>query len=315
MSQDLEQESKLRQYLLGELNHEEQVLIEQRLFLESSYVQLAQAIEDDLVDDYLHDDLSAAERKRFESHFLSQTEHHVDFRIGEALNRYLTSDISAHPVTEQVVAVPREVLPLRNRRSVWFALAAAVLIVISIVAWIAIRSNKSPDDRSFEAHVPQPTPTEVPKQQPEPSQVNPNNNERNEVVERNGTDGSKRKSPNEHQPESTVFATILPNLTGRGEGESNEVTIPRTAKHVLLQIPVVTIKNYDKYRFELLSAGRLVDVHNLNVSVHEELGRIVSVLFPTIRLTQKRYEIRLRGLTADGVPGESTTYTFTIKKK
>jgi hypothetical protein len=193
-----------------------------------------------------------------------------------------------------------------------------VLIVISIVAWIAIRSTKSPNDRSFEAHVPQPTPTEVPRQQPEPSPVNPNNNQRNEVVERrNGSDGSDRKSPNQQQPDPTsvVTATILPNLTGRGEGKSNEVTIPRTAKGVLLQIPVITIKNYDRYHFELRSAGHLVDVHNLNESDHEKLGRMVSVLVPTRRLTQKRYEIRLHGLTADRIPGESTTYTFTIKKE
>jgi len=315
MSQDLEEENKLRQYLLGELSHEEQVLIEQRLFLESPYAQLAQAIEDDLVDDYLHNDLTAGERKGFESHFLNQTERRGDLKIAQSLKRYLASEAFAHPVTKQVVAAPGGIL---NRRAIWFALAAAVLIVVSIVTRIAIRSTKSPDDRSFEAHVPQPTPTEVSRQQPEPSPVKPNNNQRNEVVERrNSTDGSDRKSPNQQQPDPTsvVTATILPNLTGRGEGKSNEVTVPRTAKGVLLQIPVITIKNYDRYRFELLSAGRPIKVQNLNVSIDEKLSRIVSVRVPTKRFTQQRYEIRLYGLTPAGVPGESTTYIFTIKKE
>jgi len=315
MSQDLEEQNKLRQYLLGELSHEEQVFIEQRLFLESPYAQLAQTVEDDLVDDYLHNDLTAGERKGFESHFLNQAERRVDLKIAQALKRHLASEAFAHPVTNQVVAAPGKIL---NRRAVWFALAVAVLIVISIVAWIAIRSTKSPHDRSFEAHVPQSTPTEVLRQQPEPSPVNPNNNQRNEVVERrNRTDGSDRKSPNQRQPDLTsiVTATILPNLTGRGEGKSNEVTIPRTAKGVLLQIPVITIKNYDRYRFELLSAGRPIEVKNLNVSVDKKLGRVVSVLVPTKRFNQQRYEIQLHGLNPAGVSGESTTYIFTIKKE
>jgi hypothetical protein len=53
-----EQETRLRQYLLGELDLKDQVLVEQRLFLENQYAELAQAVEDDLVDDYVHDDLT-----------------------------------------------------------------------------------------------------------------------------------------------------------------------------------------------------------------------------------------------------------------
>ena len=71
MKQDPEQESQLRRYLLGELRLEEQVLIEQRLFLDRDYAELAQGVEDDLIDDYVHDDLTPVERQEFETHFLS----------------------------------------------------------------------------------------------------------------------------------------------------------------------------------------------------------------------------------------------------
>lgn len=330
MSQDLNQEIKLRQYLLGELSLEEQVLIEQRLFLESAYADLAQAVEDDLVDDYLHNDLNPNEREKFESYFLNNPDHRGDVRIAQALKQYLTSEVLVHPVTGQVMAgetparFPERYASAGQPRSssgrrptIWLALAAAILIIISIIAWIAIRSTQRPDNRSLEAEVPRTSPTELPSQQPGPSPINRNINERNEVVEqKNRTGGSKEKLPKE-QPEPTaiVTATILPNLTGRGEGGTNEVAISRQTKSVLLNIPVITITNYDRYHFELLGAGRPIDVRNLTVSVDERLGRIVSVLFPAKRLTQQRYEIRLRGLTAGGVPSESTTYFFTVKKQ
>ena len=64
MKEDVEHEAELRQYLLGELTLEEQVLLEQRLFLDSEYAQLAQSVEDDLIDDYVHDDLTEAEREK-----------------------------------------------------------------------------------------------------------------------------------------------------------------------------------------------------------------------------------------------------------
>lgn len=319
MSQDLEQEYKLRQYLLGELGQEEQVLIEQRLFLESSYAQLVQAVEDDLVDDYLHDDLTASELEGFKSHFLTQPERRGDLRIAQALKQFLAAESFAPPVTGQIdekVDIGWRRL-LRSRRPIWFALAAGVLIIISFLTWIAIRSIQRPVDRTFEAHVPQPSPTETPRQQPGPSPVNPNPNDNSKVVEqRNSNEGSRQKRPGERSPELTavVTATILPNLTGRGEGTSNEVAISRTANGVLLKIPVVTIRNYDRYRLELISAGRQIEVQNLNVSVDEELGRIVSLLIPTTRLSKQKYEIRLRGLTAAGGLGESRTYSFIVKR-
>jgi len=318
MSQDLEQEYKLRQYLLGELSLEEQVLIEQRLFLESSYAQLAQAVEDDLVDDYLHNDLTASELQGFKSHFLSQPERRGDVRIARALKHYLAAESFLPPVKEQLDK-QQDVgwRLLRNRRPIRYALAAGVLLIVSLVTWIVIRSIQRPPDRSFEAHVPQATPTETPRQQPEPSPVNPNPNEKSNVVEqRNGSDGPRRRSPDGQPPDLTpvITATILWNLTGRGEGTSNEVLIPPTAKGVLLKIAVVTIRNYDRYRLELISAGRPIEVQNLDVKVDEKLGRMVSLVIPTTRLTQQKYEIRLHGLTAAGTRAEPRTYSFTVKR-
>src|SRR5215813_5653673 len=91
MKHDVQQEIKLRRYLLGELPLEEQVLVEQQLFLDSEYAELQQAVKDDLIDEYLVDELRGSEREEFVNHFLLLPEHGADLRIAEALKKYLAT--------------------------------------------------------------------------------------------------------------------------------------------------------------------------------------------------------------------------------
>ena len=97
MAYDSEQEHKLRRYFLGELKFEEQVLVEQQLFLDNDYAEVAQVVEDDLIDDYLHDDLTVDERRRFEGRFLKRPEREVDLRIANALSRYIAPSTFVAP--------------------------------------------------------------------------------------------------------------------------------------------------------------------------------------------------------------------------
>lgn len=355
MKQDPEQESQLRRYMLGETRLEEQVLIEQRLFLDRDYVELSQSVEDDLIDDYVHDDLTAVERQEFETHFLKTPERREDLRIAQAVQRHLASEAITPSVVNQVIrafsisAQPRTALretgaqnvgsrideqhpaslstPLKRRPVVWLALAAAVLIVLSIISWIVIRSVSKPSSDRLEAQQPQVLPTEPPKQQqrgPSPP-VNDNSGSRVETVERRGpTDEPKKKSTNdqtrrqpEQQPNSATFAavTIYPGGTSRSVGQTKQVTITSEQTEVNLKLPLPTTKNYERYRLELLSGRRRIHVQTLDSKPDEELGRVVFVRLPASLLTHQHYEMKLRGIASNGSPGEPTTYSFTVKKK
>jgi len=355
MKQDPEQETQLRRYLLGELRLEEQVLIEQQLFLDRDYVQLAQAVEDDLIDDYVQDDLTAVEREKFETHFLKIPEHRADLKIAQALQRHLASEPMIPSVVNQVIqafsgsAQPAMALheagtqststgfeeqhpalrsmPLKRKPVVWFALAAAVLIVLSIITWIAVQSVNKPGSDRFEAQKPQTVPTEQPQQQqPGPSlPVNDNSGNRDETVERrDGTDGSKKKStqdktgrqPQQRSTPGTFAAvTIFPGGTSRGTGQTNQVPISSGQTEVNLKLPLPTTKNYERYGFELLNGQRRIHVQTLDSKLDEEMGRVVFVTLPVSLLTHQRYEMKLRGIASNGSPGEPTTYAFTVKKE
>lgn len=350
MKQDPEQESQLRQYLLGELRLEEEVLIGQRLFLDRDYAELAQGVEDDLIDDYVHNDLTPGERQEFETHFLKTPEHREDLRIAQAFQKHLISEPMTPSVVNQVIrafsnsAQPamafREagtqsantgleeqrpaVLSTSRRRKpvVWFALAAAVLIVLSIISWIVIRSVNKPGSDGLEAQQPQTVPTEPAKQQ-EPRPSLPIND--NQTVERrDGSDEPKKKSTNDQtrrQPEqqrtTATFAavTIYPGGTSRGTGQPNQVTIKSEQIEIYLKLPLPTTKNYERYRLELLSGPSRIHVQTLDSKPDEEFGRVVFVTLPVSLLTHQHYEMKLRGIARDGSPGEPTTYSFTVKKE
>jgi len=335
MREDVQQESELRRYLLGELTLEEQVLLEQRLFLDTEYAQLAQSVEDDLIDDYVRDDLTAAEREKFETRFRNQADRN-DINIAQALDRYLASgEPAAGRDADNLLAIPtlgrrhvrearattnipddnRQVTvfpaPPRRNRFVWLALAAGVLIILSVIAWKVFQSTRRPAAEPLQAEGPQPTPTQSasPQQSQQTAEQRP-------TPDPNKTPSNERDRRQSERKPGISFATvtIFPSGSIRGSGQTNEVTIPAEAKNVLLKIPVVTVRNYERYRFELSGDGRVLVARNLNVSVDEKLDRIVSVLLPNKLLKEQGYEIRLRGLPTDGT-GESTTYAFTVKKQ
>ena len=213
---------------------------------------------------------------------------------------------------------PVRLLPTPSRRSrfLWLALAAGVLIILSVITWIVFQSTRRPAGERLQAGRPQPAPTQSasPQQQPGPSSQETAGHGGIPQPNKTPSNERDRQEPERKSVISFATVTIYPSGSTRGSGQTNEVTIPAGAKNVLLKIPVVTVKNYEKYHFELLGDGRVLVVHNLNVGVDEKLERMVSVLLPTKLFKEQSYEIRLRGITTDGRPGEPTTYSFTVKK-
>ncbi|HEV2764716.1 MAG TPA: hypothetical protein VGV38_17180, partial [Pyrinomonadaceae bacterium] len=161
MKQQLEDEAELRRYLLGESSLEERVSVEARLFLDDDYMRLVQSVEDELVDEYARQDLTDAERVRFESHVLAPPEHRDDLRVAQALKRYIDSETGSGKTTPVVFSPPpgrgseTRLDSGRNlsfpfslfarRPAVGLSLAAALLITLSVVTWLAVQTMRRPD--------------------------------------------------------------------------------------------------------------------------------------------------------------------------
>jgi hypothetical protein len=330
MEQDLKQEARFRQYLLGELTLEEQVLVEQRLFLESEYAEMAQAVENDLVDDYLHDDLTVGERKKFEDRFLDQPEHRANLKIAEALKKYLAAGVAVDPSkvtgSTSVRPIPNDLFSLFRRRPVVsFSLATALLVIFSIIAWNVFKSMRSNrGEQPSQAKGEHPAKNQ-PTGEPRPAgSVNRKEDEDANTAERRQDPGrpdrsgkkDTRTQGTQQQRSLSTFATfeILPGGLSRSGGRPHTVRISPKLESVILLLPLDMPEHYDRYRYELLSGGRIVHKRELKSGTYTS-GPIVSITLRAKLLNQKSYQINLRGIAADGRLSAPSTYLFNVERE
>lgn len=118
---------QIRRHLLGQLADEsERRQVEERLLLDEEYFRSVQAIEDDLVEDYVRGALSPGEREMFERHFMAAPEQRESVRQASALRNYF---VGAAAVTPANTALPDQVTtsPQAAQESWWHHYVPALL--------------------------------------------------------------------------------------------------------------------------------------------------------------------------------------------
>ena len=130
----------LRLWLLGLLPEQESRSLEERLITDSELYDEVFIVEEELIDDYIADRLSADERKAFESFFMNSPERQEQFSIANALRVY----IGDAKETET------QSLPEVKRRWPFAAisLAAAALVIVALV-WLAVSLRPGSTGRSL----------------------------------------------------------------------------------------------------------------------------------------------------------------------
>jgi len=116
----------IERYLLGRMSSREMAAIETRLFEDDQFALAVEDGEDDLIDRYLHDELSAADRRAFEEHFAASPlrQERIAFR------RVLPEAVAGRATAGAVAAVrptPWRALPR------WAGLAAVLVLGLWIL--------------------------------------------------------------------------------------------------------------------------------------------------------------------------------------
>ena len=81
-------QAEIRQFLLGTPSEDARRTLEERLMTEEGFMEELTLAEGELIDDYVAERLSAAERAEFERHFLSTEERRQQLRFTQSLSRY-----------------------------------------------------------------------------------------------------------------------------------------------------------------------------------------------------------------------------------
>lgn len=162
MKADTKQLESIRQYLLGQARAEGLSSLEERLLTDSEFYNELLIAEDELIDQYLSGELSESERASFENHFLLTPERQRKVRFGRAFNQYVDTvePVSDEdPLTEDVSEATRDVpkpppkpwysifLPSQNP-ILSYSLAAALVLIVVAVCWLALRNWRDPLPRS-----------------------------------------------------------------------------------------------------------------------------------------------------------------------
>ena len=343
MEHQVETDTQLKRYLLGELTPEESGRVEERLFLDGDYFQHFKAAEDELIDEYLYGDLSADEQVRFEGHFLKEPGHRESLRVARALRRYLSKKKSpdVEPIRETVRNEPRP-SPVTNFFGLlWgrhpalasgLSLAAGLLLLVGVGLWLTgvlqRREVPEPQARRIE---PLPSPTALvaerdandatnrnTTEQPQPSPPNLGATPQRDlaVAPPKTRDDNRRREARTVEPAAPVYvALLIPGGAVRGEGELQRVPLPHGKGVATFQLSLLSETKYLRYRVKLLTGDdHMVKRWTVPKPTSVSGGRVVSVSIPAERLRAQTYKLTLAGVAADGGLRDIATYHFQVEK-
>lgn len=298
-------ENQLRDYVLGALPEAEQTTVEQALLADRDQFDEACALENELVDRYVRNQMPAAERTRFEQHYLTSLLHRERVAIAKAF-------------LEEIDRTPAEVtLPLawwqRWRASFRMpqlalsgALAAALLLTAGIALW-QWRERAQLNDQLAQAR--QHSQTEVERRATQQQQTV---NELTQAQQRNQklqTELEKLQQPKEPAPAPALLSFLLLSAATR-DGNSSPTIIPRNQRNVQLLMPLDGAR-YAGYQTTLQTVeGRAL----FSLAARATQDRAFAALtLPATRLTRGDYVVILTGRQANGATEEIDRYFFRVQ--
>jgi hypothetical protein len=135
--------TQIKNYLLGSLSVETSATLEERLLTDDDFFELLQAEEDELIDQYLANELPLTERQQFEQIFLAAPARRERLSLVQALHQQFAQAATheaATAVPDQAAVTPASIPWWRTWwNAPWTYATAAVLI--AVIGWGLWRTN------------------------------------------------------------------------------------------------------------------------------------------------------------------------------
>lgn len=272
-------DEQLRGYLLGRLDEEERSRLEERLIREEDLFETAEAVEADLLDDYVHDRLAPEERKQIAFHLASSPRVRERLALIRGLGR----------IDKERNVLP---FPVARRELSHFERAAAMAAMLTIaVLGFQLATERAklvqPSVETATPAVPMPTPT--PRVPPVMTPPSP------EVVIAEST---PPETPLPQPPAPWVIQLAL--STVRGEEEIPVENVPPEKEHVQLHLQLLE-GDESRYTFQVVVRRAGSEVFQATDLKPREIDRkwtLVLDLGPN--LPEGPYEVEVSGVTSSG---------------
>lgn len=269
----------LRQFLLGKVNDEDCQRIEELFLTDSAMNERVQAVEQDLIEDYLEDSLSSADREAFVLRYAQTAEQQRKLRITRSIKDWAVAEDA------RLVAEPR--IDLTGDRSLWsrmwetlrlrpaFVVPVAAVIILGIV-FAVILINRRMQHSTIE-----------------------------QEIARLNAPASLREAP------LAQGAPLLSPGTLRSGERQAELRLRADEPNTELHLSWTMSERLPTYQGVL---RRISDNQTFRIpELHTEAdGKTIRLRLPNHILSRGVYEVKVSGVGPDGAASPSQHYLFTV---
>ncbi|HEU4767506.1 MAG TPA: hypothetical protein VFS77_09020 [Pyrinomonadaceae bacterium] len=335
MATDLNSDNLITRYLLDELSEEQQIEIEDRAFSDQEFLAGITAVENDLIDEYVRDEMPESDRHRFEKRFLASESRRKRVEFARALTRVMAETRVTERETPTVVAAPvswRDLLAAfinGLHPAGKLALAAAMLLVLIGGAWLITETLRLRSRLTQLQAQQQSQQSATGDRQALERQLEMERRRSEELAaqldrekqQRAQTDESLRRlsetvnRPDEASRPVIASLMLLPGIS-RGATTQPKLVLPAGATVAQIQIGIEPEEDYKSFGVELRTiSGRSVWTRDNLTARNTRGGRAVRLALPASVLSSGEYELRLKGVTATGETEDVGFYYFAVTKR
>jgi hypothetical protein len=311
MSQTAE-EKQICQYLLGKLAGNEQRQIEEQLMTRDDLFQQLQVLEDELIDDYLHNTLSKSERENFEKTFLSSPERRQKLQFARALRSYVAAanegiqrEQSKSSLWQNWWAALRTPMPVLQY-GFPLVLLAALVGGLRMSSTIQRLSTEVAQVRTERGSLQE-------REQQLQQQLEAQRQRNVELAQQLApTSSQSQKLP--EAPLSTLAQLVLtPGLVRDSSGSPKRLTVSPEIRQVELRLALGDYK-YESYRV-LLQDGEGSEIYARNKVRPERSGsnHFLVLTLGAKDLSRDDYSVKVSGVTKSGEFEPLPSYTFRVR--
>jgi hypothetical protein len=309
-------------YLLGELTEAEQVQLEERFFQDAELSELLSEVEDDLIDQYVRQELSASDRERFERHTLITERRRQKVEFARALLQAERSAVSAQVNQGSQVSRWAEIFAaLRTPRpALSYSLAAAALLLLIGGLWLfsqvrQLRNDVAQLEADRQARELQNN--QLREQTDEQRRRSDELAAQKERLEQELAQLKQQGIPpgDETRPAPSFLAFIL-SPSARGNDGPKNLVLTRAVQGARLQLNLNPGDEYRAYQVRLqTSSGKQIRSWNqLRASSAGGVRSVVITIPAELLSNGVQYELALSGVAAPGRLEALGYYYFNIRK-
>jgi hypothetical protein len=275
----------LRQFLLDNVNDEERARIESLFLTDSLVKERVLAAEQNLIEDYLEDSLTTVDRERFLSRYAQTTAQRRKLRITKSIKDWAVTEATGTQAEAAVSQTVPSTISIWSRAGAWLRHRPTFVVPLAVATMVAI----------IVAAV----------------WLNSRTEQRNrqrieqELAQLN-TPASLREVPPQ------MLSKELSPVTVRNVEQQAEIKRSADIRIVELRLPWVQRERYSTYEAEVrrVSGDESLTIRNLQAD--GDGGYFIRIRLRATILNRGHYQILLRGIAADGATSPIQEYSFVV---